>query len=383
MGTAVSSPLATLLVPLIFKVASVNSLGESSCLDRACGPVDSAASNADTDIPSIHLPELSAILESQCALLCLPPCVSTTTLSALSEVRRAYSNDILVFVGRIAQSNDTSISWKDGQEKRQGQLAFYEQELKDRSCLLSPPKSILKAEIYTGQIVPEVIIQFLNERCGAFRTIRGGLNGVGLFHSHIMSNLYHPDTEDCPRINTIPDQATFFQHYLFSSKPVVIEKGAENWPAMKKWTTPYLRDLYGEKMIHIKLTDDGNFEGVESVENWIDHRDDWIPEVVKSQLPYPDLVVVRPAKDEMRLSKFLDLITAVNRSYSAYLEYSSIPFHLPLLEEDINEMPFLGDGLLERKHLNIWLSDGNTLGKLHFDPFDNILCQVNNTIIRV
>ena len=25
----------------------------------------------------------------------------------------------------------------------------------------------------------------------------------------------------------------------------------------------------------------------------------------------------------------------------------------------------------------MWLSDGHTLGKLHFDPFDNLLCQVS------
>ena len=60
---------------------------------------------------------------------------------------------------------------------------------------------------------------------------------------------------------------------------------------------------------------------------------------------------------------------------SAYLEYSSIPNYLPELEQNVEEFPFV-QGLLKRRHLNIWLSDGNTLGKLHFDPFDNFLCQV-------
>ncbi|XP_022083577.1 jmjC domain-containing protein 7-like isoform X5 [Acanthaster planci] len=63
------------------------------------------------------------------------------------------------------------------------------------------------------------------------------------------------------------------------------------------------------------------------------------------------------------------------RLASAYLEYSSIPDYLPELEEDIPEFPFAQD-LLTRRHLNIWLGDGNTLGKLHFDPFDNFLCQI-------
>lgn len=33
--------------------------------------------------------------------------------------------------------------------------------------------------------------------------------------------------------------------------------------------------------------------------------------------------------------------------------------------------------VLKRRHLNIWLSNGNTLGKLHYDPFDNFLCQIS------
>ena len=28
---------------------------------------------------------------------------------------------------------------------------------------------------------------------------------------------------------------------------------------------------------------------------------------------------------------------------------------------------------LTQEHLNIWLGNGRTVGKLHFDPFDNLL----------
>ncbi|KAL8618973.1 hypothetical protein ACOMHN_018356 [Nucella lapillus] len=35
------------------------------------------------------------------------------------------------------------------------------------------------------------------------------------------------------------------------------------------------------------------------------------------------------------------------------------------------------ENVLKLAHLNIWLSDGNTLGKAHFDPFDNFLCQIS------
>lgn len=60
---------------------------------------------------------------------------------------------------------------------------------------------------------------------------------------------------------------------------------------------------------------------------------------------------------------------------SAYLEYSSIPEYFPELLSDISETDFIRS-LLQVSSVNIWLSNGHTLDKLHFDPFNNILCQL-------
>lgn len=331
-------------------------------------------------LPTIQVSNLSNVLESCCALLCLPPCDPLTN-SVLHRVKQVFLEDSVVFIGSLSNSTSVSsdIEW-DSRTRwdETTKVVFYEKTVLDRTCLLSPPRSRFKATPYTGQVIPELLVQFINEKCGTLRTITGALSAAGLFHSFIMSNLYSPEDMniECPRLSHIPDQETFFQEFLFRSRPVVIENGAANWPAMEKWTMQYLRGLYGSKKIHIKLTEDGEFEGVGSATLWEGYHDNWIPEAVRSQLQYPDLVVVRPASVEMTFSRFLDFIASRNRTHSAYLEYSSIPSHLPLLEQDVKEMPFL-NGLLSRSHLNIWLSDGNTLGKLHFDPFDNFLCQVS------
>ena len=77
-------------------------------------------------------------------------------------------------------------------------------------------------------------------------------------------------------------------------------------------------------------------------------------------LSFPDLVVVRPAFLEIPLSNFMEILQSSSKSdVSAYLEYSSIASLLPELELDINEIPFVF-GELRRRHLNIWLSNGNT-----------------------
>ena len=146
---------------------------------------------------------------------------------------------------------------------------------------------------------------------------------------------------------------------------------------MKKWTSEFLVTKFGNKMVRVAFAPYGEYEGCEKAENFGDFKEFKFPDAVKSQLQFPDLVVVRPAFREIPFSTFMEILQSSNNSdISAYLEYSSIPSLLPELELDVKEMPFV-TGELKRRHLNIWLSNGNTLGKLHFDPFDNFLCQVS------
>ena len=376
---------------------------------RVIGQTQAQDNERHSWLHQISLPDLGGVLEHSCALLAIPP-YSDSLQTLLAELAVIFKDaDPNVFIGLLvpqtlenftANSGESTpnkftsnsfvdeIAWKSNflqqvdQMKAQvdagPKLAFYQREPRDRTCLTMPPKTKFQAEPYSGRMIVEMLVQFLNEKCGAFRTPKGTLTAAGLFHDHIMNHLYIPKemSEGCKRIK-MPQTADFFQEYFFRSRPVVIENAIKDWPAIAKWTPDYLRSLYGEKEIHIKLTEDGNFEGVESAKDWAGYHDNWIPESVKKQLPFPDLVVIRPATAEMRFSDFLDFISTRNDSmYSAYLEYSSIPYYMPQLEKDVYELPFL-KGLLERRHLNMWLSDGNTLGKLHFDPYDNFLCQVS------
>lgn len=131
-------------------------------------------------------------------------------------------------------------------------------------------------------------------------------------------------------------------------------------------------------MVRVAFAPYGEYEGCEKASDFEDFKEFKFPDIVKSQLHFSDLVVVRPAFLEIDFSTFMGILQSSNNSdISAYLEYSSIPSLLPELEQDIKEMPFVS-GELKRRHLNIWLSNGNTLGKLHFDPYDNFLCQVSH-----
>ncbi len=340
-------------------------------------------------LPSIPLSRLPELLSQKCVLLGIPPYPSSPDVeSLLLELSHVFENEPGVFIGQLeiplhhtlhTKNITDSILWRKSIKDPNVMIALYEKEPRDRTCLLSPQKTKFYAHSYAGQLNVEVLVQYVNEKCNTFRTARGQLTPEGLHHAHIMKNLFtlEQQSQDCAELNRIPSKMEFFMEYLFRSRPVIIKNANKNSIPIKKWSQDYLRELYGDKRIHIKLTDDGVFEGVESATLWRDHHENRIPANVKSQLKFPDLVVVRPATSEMLFSDFLDLIAAGNITYSAYLEYSSIPDHMRELERDVEELSFVGSGLLERRHLNMWLSDGNTLGKLHFDPFDNFLCVVS------
>ena len=291
-------------------------------------------------------------------------------LTNLSKVFHAEPNV------HIALSSLDHINWAED-IKIDVDFAFYKRQLLDRSCLLNIVRQC-KAIPYHGQMQLDIIVAFLNEHCHTFRTVSGSLEPAGIFQKQILENIFRLQKpySNCHTVDSL-STSEFFGNYLTRSQPLVIKGAIKDWPAFKKWSTEYLRFKYGHKEMHIKLTQDGIFEGVESAIHWPGYSENWIPHKVKNQLPFPDLVVVRPATDELLFSEFLDMIQlGLNKSgLSSYLEYSSIPAYMPKLEGDLTELSFV-KGILQKEHLNMWLSDGNTLGKLHFDPYDNFLCQV-------
>lgn len=319
--------------------------------------------------------EIESISTKGCILLGLinDDPLLTTLLEEMSDI---YREEEAVAIG-LASREDITWSSNANGGKFEAELAFYKRQPPDRSCLLSAAHRPT-AEPYAGQLVLEALLGFLNHHCHSYRKKGGGLESGGILRENLLTNRYRvsKNEESCIVVDSLTLSQFFWEH-LSVSRPVVVRGAVKNWPAMKKWSKDYLYSKYGRKRVHVKITQDGVFEGVEPGSLWPGYSEDRIPKRVKNQLSFPDLVVVRPATDEILFGDFLDLVSeGRNKSgISSYLEYSSIPSYLPALEEDITKLSFVGN-LLERKHLNIWLSDGDTLGKLHFDPYDNLLCQV-------
>lgn len=326
----------------------------------------------------------------------------------LTDLETAFNKDDKVLVRHL---NATRVPWIEKSLPEEVSLSsssclvvVYKKHILDRTCLTTPPPSAPETPSVLSLISHssfDSVISAVNSACHTFRLHGGDLSIQGYHRQYILDNLFSVQSltdsvtseeafsdrspaatiPQCQRIS-ITSWNQFFTDYLHISRPVVITGALESWTAKSKWSSELLRRRYGDKRVHIKMSPTSDYEGIEPAVWWENYQDFHIPQTVRSKLPFPDLVVPRPAPVNMNFSEFLSLMEKIGNgtisNASAYLEYSSIRNYFPELEHDISEMSF-ARGKLTLRHLNIWLSDGNTLGKLHFDPFDNFLCMIDGT----
>lgn len=179
------------------------------------------------------------------------------------------------------------------------------------------------------------------------------------------------------------DELTFDEFrtdYLERNRPVIIEGGV-NWPtARSKWGRAFLKREFGDKRQHVKLGRNGIFEGPARRDLWEDAVKNELPQFVRDKLDFPELVMERPGSVDLSIGEIVDMFQNKTRNpatdewISAYIEYTSMSNHFDQLKSDLPEPDYFRQ--LELLHQNIWIGDGQTLGKLHFDEYENALAVV-------
>ena len=206
------------------------------------------------------------------------------------------------------------------------------------------------------------------------------------------------------------------------------EDGAANAPNAAKaaaagapWSAARLRVCCANASVQVKATPDGSYEGVEHAAVWeaeamaqgVAPESFRPPPAVREQLVFPDRVLVRPAVHTVRVGTFLDAATrwamakkkeegnASSSMASLYVEYLSLagtgvrgvggsngvpdrisdafPFTAPLFASSDAARAAQGlegaEGDMATLR-NLWAGVGATVGRLHFDPFENLLAVV-------
>ena len=128
------------------------------------------------------------------------------------------------------------------------------------------------------------------------------------------------------------------------------------------WSASTLRASAGERVVKVSVSQSGRFDGAEDGELWGLSGDE---------------VLVRPPETHMRLSDLLTLLKE-HTAESFYLEYNALHQYLGALLREMAPPPPQA-AQLRPLLTNLWLGKGSTTSPLHYDEYENLLCQVSGT----
>lgn len=266
----------------------------------------------------------------------------------------------------------------------------------DYSCLLSPPLSPDRIITFYQQpnnnnnntnndlITLESIIEFINIHTDKYRQPNGMISDIGVHIQTLENSLYsltNDSTCEYIHINEL-DLKTFINSFLLRQKPVVI-RGFDQVSHKKDSNDVFASLLkHLDDRVGVKLSPSSQFEGIDDLANWGMASSQIIPPQVLSKLQSPHKVVVRAAHEDMSLLSFLSMLTQTEpdppcQRFHAYVEYLPLDAYLPgFLNSLLSNSTLSLLSVFNKGKPYLWLGDGQAIGKLHFDPFDNILIML-------
>ncbi|MBU5616542.1 cupin-like domain-containing protein [Psychrobacter sp. TAE2020] len=151
-----------------------------------------------------------------------------------------------------------------------------------------------------------------------------------------------------------PPLEVFIKDYYSKHKPVVLKKGIDHWPALKKWSPQYFADTLGEAEIQVQFNreSDALFE-----RNSEQHR------------------------KSMRMAEFVDMIENGGDSNDYYMTANNTQQNINAVRPAFKDLGDFGEGyrmLTDDPTFNtyFWMGPKGVFTPIHHDLTNNMLVQV-------
>ncbi|KAG5181498.1 cupin-like domain-containing protein [Tribonema minus] len=168
---------------------------------------------------------------------------------------------------------------------------------------------------------------------------------------------------EVPRV-AITSAQHFWDAYVAESRPAVITNFQDGFAPTSSWSWEALAQRFGNELVHVSVSQSGRFDGPEDGGLW--------------GLPGEE-ILVRPPGSTMRFGDFATLMRA-NLTETFYIEYLAVHQYLGKAATDMMPLPAAAtDSGLELVLTNLWMSKGGTTEVLHYDEYENLLCQLRGT----
>ena len=158
------------------------------------------------------------------------------------------------------------------------------------------------------------------------------------------------------------DPSAELMRLVHAAEPVILTdlQTLSGFAPAEEWSAEALRAKMGRRVVRVSVSPSGRFDGVEGGALWGLH-------------PSAE-VLVRPPETHMRLADFLTLLLH-EAPEAFYVEYNAMHQYLGDPLRSMAPWPTAARSL--RPLLaNLWLGKGSTTSPLHYDDYENLLCQV-------
>jgi len=163
---------------------------------------------------------------------------------------------------------------------------------------------------------------------------------------------------DCVTIERCPSLERFFNEFMSTGTPVIIQNCMDHWPSMceRRWSTDYLRSVAGCRLVPVELgsqyTDDAWSQTLITIDEFID-------QYVERRSP--------PASG--------------SHECIGYLAQHQLFDQIPRLRKDIAVPDYCAlsanaDGDSDNVDVNAWFGPAGTVSPLHRDAKHNLLSQI-------
>ncbi|XP_032965086.1 cytosolic phospholipase A2 beta isoform X2 [Rhinolophus ferrumequinum] len=161
-----------------------------------------------------------------------------------------------------------------------------------------------------------------------------------------------------PYLDEPPTPLHFYRDWVCPNRPCVIRNALRHWPALQKWSLPYLRATVGSTEVSVAITPDGYADAVRADR------------------------FVMPAERRLSLSCVLDVLEGrAQHPGVLYVQKqcSNLPTELPQLLPDLEpHVPWASEALGKMPDaVNFWLGEAAAVTSLHKDHYENLYCVVS------
>lgn len=154
-----------------------------------------------------------------------------------------------------------------------------------------------------------------------------------------------------------PSFDVFIKEYYSKHKPVVLKKGIDHWPALKKWTPQYFADTLGDTEIEVQF----DRESSSLFERHSDRH-----------------------RKSMLMKDFVEMIENGGESNNYYMTANNTQQNVDAIRPVLEDIGDFGEGY--RKLVDdpafstfFWMGPKGTFTPLHHDLTNNMLIQVHGT----